>query len=765
MSTLTFADTHNMVAFLEKPAKSGFHEIIGFLNANQIRYALTVNPTIYTSCIEQFWATAKAKTVNGECQIQALIDKKKVIITETSIISDLHLEDAGVTQEETQQDDNVPTPSNDPPLNEEDLEVGKEKEIKNYKIQKIKESWGGALKTLIKPDVSLVDDTQGRSDDAEMFDTNDLHGDEIAVDMPVGEKQEQSAKEREVNTSVEDSATPTTIEEITLAQTLIQIKEAKPKVGFTRLLLKKEEEANIAFVIDSRDNIQAIRGNFQLAQRLQGSKNNGGREVKSKKGTKESSKGIEDELESDKSKKAESSEEKAKGSRKKILGKKRAGKEQQQESSKRQRIRMIKRLMSMKKLKILRRNKVQNQLIGADGSSKRYSSMIRMLQDIDREDFETLWKLVKIKHGDTRPEDEHERVLWGDLKVMFEPNITKNVWRNHKENSDYLEVVMLHVIESLEFSIGFGCCNWEERYDGNDLTLLAKNYSISLVSLKISPCRLSKLGKAFRHDVRLEDFDGSYFDKDDELLNSPRICALRELNLQSYPFKRKCQCFLIERCPNLEVLHTEDMCGDEGLQAFSKLERLDIRLCRGGLTDLGLGHIGKYGHNLKYLFLGNIGESDAGLVELSKGCPKLRTLEIRRCPFNKQSIASYVFNIRSLRYLRGFKECYDLVSTRPDFEVSPQSCGVKNEWGLFPKENVRVLRTAQLDVTKKKSRWRCKVSDAVASPNLRGFLLRQLRSDAIVRFLTPSVVRYDGVARNYDAVSRHCVHNSLRSLV
>ncbi|GJV66878.1 putative nucleotidyltransferase, ribonuclease H [Tanacetum coccineum] len=87
MSTLTFADTHNMVAFLEKPAESdGFHEIIDFLNANQIRYALTVNPTIYTSCIEQFWATAKAKTVNGERQIQALIDKKKVIITENKLL-------------------------------------------------------------------------------------------------------------------------------------------------------------------------------------------------------------------------------------------------------------------------------------------------------------------------------------------------------------------------------------------------------------------------------------------------------------------------------------------------------------------------------------------------------------------------------------------------------------------------------------------------------------------------------------------------------
>ncbi|GJX28389.1 hypothetical protein Tco_0236468 [Tanacetum coccineum] len=70
------------------------------------------------------------------------------------------------------------------------------------------------------------------------------------------------------------------------------------------------------------------------------------------------------------------------------------------------------------------------QLIRADGSSKRYSSMIRMLQGIDREDLETLWKLVKTKHGDTRPEDEHEKVLCGDLKVMFEPDIRSDVYRN-----------------------------------------------------------------------------------------------------------------------------------------------------------------------------------------------------------------------------------------------------------------------------------------------------------------------------------------------
>ncbi|GKE79536.1 hypothetical protein Tco_1545656 [Tanacetum coccineum] len=75
--------------------------------------------------------------------------------------------------------------------------------------------------------------SMGRSDDAKMFDTNELHDDEVNVDMPVGEKQEQSTKEREVDTSVEDSDAPTTIKEITLAQTLIQIKAAKPKVVTT----------------------------------------------------------------------------------------------------------------------------------------------------------------------------------------------------------------------------------------------------------------------------------------------------------------------------------------------------------------------------------------------------------------------------------------------------------------------------------------------------------------------------------------------------
>ncbi|GKD20189.1 hypothetical protein Tco_1221892 [Tanacetum coccineum] len=62
-----------ITSYYWKPEESnGFEGIIDFLNASSNKYALTVNPTVYESCIKQFWETAKAKIVNGEHQIQAL---------------------------------------------------------------------------------------------------------------------------------------------------------------------------------------------------------------------------------------------------------------------------------------------------------------------------------------------------------------------------------------------------------------------------------------------------------------------------------------------------------------------------------------------------------------------------------------------------------------------------------------------------------------------------------------------------------------------
>nr|GEX09888.1 xylulose kinase-1 [Tanacetum cinerariifolium] len=90
---LTFVDTHNMIAYLTKSdASEWFNQIIDFWNASSIKYALTVNPNIYVSCIKQFWTSVSVKTVNDVPRLQALVDKKKVIITEATIRDALRLD-------------------------------------------------------------------------------------------------------------------------------------------------------------------------------------------------------------------------------------------------------------------------------------------------------------------------------------------------------------------------------------------------------------------------------------------------------------------------------------------------------------------------------------------------------------------------------------------------------------------------------------------------------------------------------------------------
>ncbi|GJR86525.1 hypothetical protein Tco_0210536 [Tanacetum coccineum] len=68
-------------------------------------------------------------------------------------------------------------------------------------------------------------------------------------------------------------------------------------------------------------------------------------------------------------------------------------------------------------------------IIRADGNSRRYSTMTLLFQDIDREDLENLWKIVKEKFKDASHEESYKRVLWGDLKVMFEPDMESEVWK------------------------------------------------------------------------------------------------------------------------------------------------------------------------------------------------------------------------------------------------------------------------------------------------------------------------------------------------
>lgn len=305
-------------------------------------------------------------------------------------------------------------------------------------------------------------------------------------------------------------------------------------------------------------------------------------------------------------------------------------------------------------------------------------------------------------------------------------------------------------------------------YDYEDLVLIAKNCSESLVSLKIRGCPRKYVVKIFSYVVNLEDFGGDPFiDEGEEYidvkfppkmrrvtwnhgttLDIPIIRSfehqLTKLDLICSRFGSNEHCVLIHKCPNLEELYTKDTIGDFGIQVAShfckklrrikikssgqeglvshialtdlakgcleleclhinvkditnetleciganlknlhdlflgllhkveevselpldngvralltgctKLVKLGIHLRRGtrGLTDVGWGYIGKYGKNLIYMNLGFCRDSDAGLLELSKWCPKLQKLEIRGCAFSQQALATFVLNVTSLRYL------------------------------------------------------------------------------------------------------------------
>ncbi|GJY10777.1 leucine-rich repeat, cysteine-containing subtype protein [Tanacetum coccineum] len=181
-------------------------------------------------------------------------------------------------------------------------------------------------------------------------------------------------------------------------------------------------------------------------------------------------------------------------------------------------------------------------------------------------------------------------------------------------------------------------------------------------------------------------------------------------------------------CPNLEVLCTDDVCGDMGLRVIGRFcKKLRKLTHHGDLTQMGLIALVQGCTNLEYLdvtlldisneafecvgthlknicdfhmhlynkgidlpldngiramlkgciklkrltlFLHDEELTDVGLLKLSKGSPRLRKLYFWNCPFGDQAIATFVFNIQSLRYV-WVKDYLDtvLALTRPTFNA------------------------------------------------------------------------------------------------
>ncbi|GJU18829.1 hypothetical protein Tco_1146795 [Tanacetum coccineum] len=159
-------------------------------------------------------------------------------------------------------------------------------------------------------------------------------------------------------------------------------------------LTREKDKANVA-LHEEWDDIQAkVDADYQLAQRLQ---------------AKEQEQRVGDELEQEvtKKQKVDDVQETAKV-------------DDDQEAAK------IKELMKIVPDEEEKERKLIT-IIRADGSSKMYLVFSHMLKSFDREDFETLWKLVKAKYGSTRPVEDLDLILWGDLKTMFEPYVEDKV--------------------------------------------------------------------------------------------------------------------------------------------------------------------------------------------------------------------------------------------------------------------------------------------------------------------------------------------------
>ncbi|GKD53171.1 hypothetical protein Tco_1286558 [Tanacetum coccineum] len=86
--------TSNKLLVEKTDRNAEFHEIMDFFTRSSIHYALTVSLVVSTTFVEQFWMSAKSKTINNVRYITVTVAGKPVTISEASIRSDLLFDDA-----------------------------------------------------------------------------------------------------------------------------------------------------------------------------------------------------------------------------------------------------------------------------------------------------------------------------------------------------------------------------------------------------------------------------------------------------------------------------------------------------------------------------------------------------------------------------------------------------------------------------------------------------------------------------------------------
>ncbi|GJU73446.1 hypothetical protein Tco_1264851 [Tanacetum coccineum] len=305
-------------------------------------------------------------------------------------------------------------------------------------------------------DITLV------NDDNEIFDVDALASEEVFV----AEQSENVVKE------VVDAAQTITTEEITLAKALADLKSIKFKVNglFSESLAKVKADYQLAQRLQAQEqeeltNEEKARLFVQfLEQRRKHFAAKRAEEKRNIPPTRAQQRNIITELVEESSKKAETElEENLKKAEAEVMegSSKRAGEELEQESIKKQKVDEDKEIAELQSLmefipdeeevainvvplatkppsivdwKIHKEGKKSYyQIIRADGKSQMYRVFSQMLKSFSREYLEDLYKLVKAKYGSTRPVENLDLILYGDLKIMFKPHVEDQVWKNQDD--------------------------------------------------------------------------------------------------------------------------------------------------------------------------------------------------------------------------------------------------------------------------------------------------------------------------------------------
>ncbi|GJU65592.1 ribonuclease H-like domain-containing protein [Tanacetum coccineum] len=74
----------------------------------------------------------------------------------------------------------------------------------------------------------------------------------------------------------------------------------------------------------------------------------------------------------------------------------------------------------------------QNVVIRSNGQKRYFSTLMRVLSIFDRDDLNAVYQLVMDKYQDEIPEG-FDRVLWGDLMIMFNPDDEDKFWNSQQD--------------------------------------------------------------------------------------------------------------------------------------------------------------------------------------------------------------------------------------------------------------------------------------------------------------------------------------------